>query len=327
MGRLLTDSFGRTMTYLRVSVTDRCNFACVYCAPPEGIPVIDHEHLLDFDEIARVVRIFLEMGGRKVRLTGGEPLLRPQLEVLVARLSVFPGLEDMALTTNGFLLERCAASLKAAGLRRVNVSIDSLQRERFAALTRRDALEKVWGGIEAALDVGLKVKLNAVAVDGLSEEDMVGFGELARRRPIEVRFIEFMPLCGGGWDQTKMFPIPKLRATLLKHFDLVELPRGSNCAQSYRIAGGVGTIGIIASMTEPFCDSCTRLRLTADGKLRPCLFSNIEIDLRSLLRHDASDERIRDAIHQAVVEKPVGHGITLPLSDATNLPRIKSFGG
>lgn len=327
MTHLLTDAFGRSLTYLRISVTDQCNFKCVYCSPPEGMALLPREDVLSFDEIERVARIFLEMGGRKIRITGGEPLVRPNLERLVARIASLPGLEDFALTTNGSLLEKMAAPLKTAGLHRVNVSIDSLKRERFTELTCVDQLARVWRGIEMAMKAGLRVKLNAVAVKGLTEEEIIAFGDLAKRLPIEVRFIEFMPLCGTGWNQELMYSVANLRQVLETNFSLEPITRGSDCAQTHRIVGGKGMIGIIASMTEPFCKDCTRLRLTADGRLRPCLFSNIKVDVKSLLRHGGTDDELRATIREAVTMKPAGHGIQLPLSDATALPRIKSFGG
>lgn len=328
MAHRLMDSFGRVLDYLRISVTDRCNFRCVYCALPAGFSYLPKPDILSIDEIARVARVFLEMGGKKIRITGGEPLLRKDLVDLVRQLAVLPGLKILALTTNGYFLEKLAAPLQRAGLQHINVSIDSLKTERFAELTLCNQLEKVWRGVEESLSVGLKVKLNAVAIQGLNPDEILEFGQLAYRLPLEVRFIEYMPLNGAGWNPEKFLPLREVRENLQRHFTLIPMVRGSEVAQSYKIAGGKGTIGIIASMTEPFCERCSRLRLTSDGQLRPCLFSNVEIDLRSLLRAGGSDEEIQTRIERAVQHKPQGHGIKNPLEQsALSLPRIQSFGG
>lgn len=324
---LLKDSFGRTIDYLRISVTDRCNFRCVYCMPPEGIALLPHEDVLTFEEITRVARIFLEMGGRKIRLTGGEPLVRKNIVELVAMLARLRGLKNLGLTTNGFYLKELAKPLKEAGLEGVNVSLDSLRADRFATLTHSPEFEKVWEGIGEALLAGLKTKINVVAIQGMSEEEVLAFGEMATRLPVEIRFIEFMPLCGTGWHPEWIFPLKKIRETLQRKFQLIPLLRRSEVAQTYQIPQGRGVIGFIASMSEPFCHRCSRLRLTANGKLRPCLFSNLEIDLKPWLRGGWPDSDIRAAILEAIWQKPMGHGIRFPLHDASQLPRIRFVGG
>lgn len=327
MATSLIDSFGRRLDYLRISVTPQCNFRCVYCIPAEGIPLPPQSDLLSLEEILRVARLFLEMGGRKIKLTGGEPLLYPEIVSLVARLSHLGGLSDLGLTTNGFYLEERAEPLFEAGLRRVNVSLDATNPRRFAALTRSLSFRKVWRGIQAALSAGLKLKLNVVALKGLTAEEMQDFAFLAQEHPLEVRFIEFMPLCGSGWHPEWRFPLEAVEKFFRENYRLVPLLRGSATAKTYQLADGVGKIGFIASMTEPFCESCSRLRLTADGKLRPCLFSNREIDLRSALKNGASDEEIKKIIGEAVLRKPAGHGISPDIPDASGLPKIRALGG
>lgn len=328
MKNSLTDSFGRAIDYLRISVTDRCNFQCVYCLPPEGIGCLAREELLTFEEIARVARIFLELGGKKLRITGGEPLVRRNLPDLVALLSPLSGLKELALTTNGFFLKELALPLKEAGLQKVNISLDSVSPSRFSTLTGCNQFEKVWSGVEAALTSGLETKINVVVLKGISEEEITAFGEMAKKLPVTVRFIEFMPLCGTGWHPEWMLPLREVRKCLKENFEcLPVLPRGSDVAEIYRIQGGKGAVGFIASMTEPFCDRCSRLRLTSAGKLRPCLFSNLEVDLKPSLRGGWPDAQIMAVLSEALRLKPAGHGITLPLRDGSELPRIRFVGG
>lgn len=323
----LADSFGRTIDYLRISVTDRCNFRCVYCVPPEGIPPLCREEVLTFEEITRIARIFLELGGKKLRLTGGEALVRKDIPKLVSGLSSLDGLQMLGLTTNGFHLEDLAKPLKKEGLTTINVSLDSVLPGRFASLTGVNAFEKVWKGIEAALLCGLRTKINVVVLKGLKEEEIIAMGEMARNLPLEIRFIEFMPLCGSGWYPEWMLPIREVREKLQRRFDLIPMVRGEEVAESYKIKGGKGSLGFIASMTEPFCRRCSRMRLTADGKLRPCLFSNLELDLRKKLREGWADREIADILITAVRQKPGGHGVLWPVQDASQFPRIRFLGG
>lgn len=321
------DSFGRTIDYLRISVTDRCNFRCVYCLPPEGLVLKDRDDLLTFEEIQRVATLFLKMGGRKLRLTGGEPLMRKNVAELVQMLTPLPGLASLGLTTNGTHLEELAESLHQAGLKNINVSLDSVRPSRFAELTGSSQFEKVWRGIEKALTVGLKVKINVVALKGIAEQELVAFGDMAMRLPVEIRFIEFMPLCGTGWHPEWMIALKEIRNFLIDRFDLKPLPRRSEVAQSYSLPNGKGRLGFIASLSEPFCDACSRLRLTADGKLRPCLFSNLEFDLKQKLRGGWSDEDVMETLREVIWQKPAGHGISLPIRDGRELPRIRFVGG
>lgn len=327
MSHALTDVHGRTMNYLRVSVTDRCNFRCVYCLPPEGVTFIPEKDLLTRDEIVRVARIFLAMGGQKLKLTGGEPLVRRDIVSLVAEISSLPGLADLGLTTNGYYLGDLAWPLKKAGLKRVNVSLDSFDPCRFAELTRCSGQAQVLNGIEAALVAGLKLKINVVALKGLSDVEIQDFALFAKSHAVDLRFIEFMPLCGTGWHPEWLLPLSELRQKLKSLLKLSPVPRGSATAEMYTIGGGLGRVGFIASMTEPFCGQCSRLRLSSDGKLRPCLFSNTEIDLKPALRDGGDDVMIEKLFTSAVLKKPIGHGLDAHVTDARDLPRIRTLGG
>lgn len=311
---LLTDSFGRRIESLRISVTDRCDLRCVYCIP-EDIEWLPRTQLLSLEEIARLARLAVAGGVRKLRLTGGEPLLRRDLPRLIEMLSAIPGLEDLALTTNGTQLERLAGELKRAGLERVNVSLDSLDRETFQRMAQRDALAQVLRGIDAAAEAGLwPVRINCVAIRGLNDGEGVAFAELARTRGFEVRFIEFMPLeHGERWGRDVLVPGRELRARIEERFALVPDPAQDPHAPSrdWRFADGApGLVGFIDSVTEPFCSGCNRIRLTADGKLRTCLFSVREHDLRDLLRGGASDEQLLERLHGVVATKELKHHIT-----------------
>lgn len=323
----LEDRFGRKLDYLRISVTDRCNFRCIYCMPPEGVSLLPKEDILSFEEIFRVARLFLQVGGRKIRLTGGEPLLRNNIEELVGNLARMKGLEEFSLTTNGYYLAEKAEALKKAGLQGINISIDSLHPLRFAKQTLSDGLERVRAGLFAALKAGFKTKINVVVLEGITDREILEFGLLAKTVPVEVRFIEFMPLCGTGWHPEWVVPLKKVEALLKKHFHLKPLVRGREVAQSYYVSGGEGKIGFIPSMSEPFCGNCSRLRLTADGRLRPCLFSNEEVSLGKLLRERKSDEAIIAKIQEGIRLKPEGHGVSPFVESALNLPRIYSLGG
>ena len=323
----LTDSFGRTIDYLRISVTDRCNFRCVYCVPPEGIPSLCHEEILSFEEIIRVARIFLGLGGKKLRLTGGEALVRKDIPELISRLSKLDGLKTLGLTTNGFHLKEMAKPLREAGLKNVNISLDTVLPERFALLTGTNHFQRVWEGVEAALLQGLKPKVNIVVLKGLSVEEIGFFGEMAGALPLEVRFIEFMALCGSGWHPEWMLPIREVREVLKKRFKLIPMIRGLEVAETYQMENGKGVVGFIASMTEPFCRRCSRMRLTADGRLSPCLFSNLTFDLKKKLREGGSDADIARVFWEAVRQKPEGHGILWPIQDASQFPKIRFLGG
>uniref|UniRef100_A0A7C4QPU4 GTP 3',8-cyclase n=1 Tax=Schlesneria paludicola TaxID=360056 RepID=A0A7C4QPU4_9PLAN len=310
----LIDGFGRVHDNLRISVTDRCNFRCFYCMPAEQVQFMDRRELLTFEEMERCARVAASLGITKLRLTGGEPLVRRELHKLVRLLAAIPGIRDIGLTTNGVLLAEQAEALYAAGLRRINISLDALDREKFKEFTRRDEYEQVLAGIRAAQRIGFHpIKVNAVSVRGLTEDQIVPFGHFARDTGIEVRFIEYMPLdAANAWERDKVLfaheIVDRLSAEILP---LVPLPQQDSRAPAadYEFVDGVGRIGFIASVSQPFCMSCNRIRLTADGKLRNCLFSLEETDLRSLLRGGADDAAIAEAFRASVAAKKEGHEI------------------
>jgi cyclic pyranopterin phosphate synthase len=312
----LFDGHGRRISDLRVSVTDRCNFRCQYCMPAEGLPWLDRSEVLTFEEIERLVRLFVAMGIEDLRLTGGEPLVRREFPRLVSMLSPIDGLKDLSLTTNGYLLERDAAALVDAGIQRVNVSIDSLQRDRFFHITRRDSLPQVLRGLDALAQHPEvhPIKVNAVAMRDFTEEEAIPFAEFARSTAFQVRFIEFMPLDGDhNWTPDAVLTGDELRRIIHAVYPLEELPREpSATARVYRFADGTGEIGFINPVSEPFCADCNRVRLTAEGKLRTCLFSLHETDLREPLRAGASDTELESLIRDAVWRKELKHHVGEP---------------
>jgi GTP 3',8-cyclase len=312
----LTDSWGREIRSVRVSVTDKCNFRCTYCMPSEGLEWLPRSEVLSFEEIQRLVRILAAMGVCEVRLTGGEPLVRRDLPVLVGMLAETPGVEDLSLTTNGVLLERLAQPLVAAGLRRLNVSLDSLSHVRFAEITRRDALDAVLRGLETAEQFPelRPIKVNCVAVKGFTEEEVPALAGLARRKPYVVRFIEFMPLdADEAWRADKVLTGEEIRALIEAHWPLEEIPaKASSTARRFRFADGQGEIGFVNPVSEPFCSSCDRIRLTADGHLRTCLFSRREWDLKTPLRAGATDDELAALLRNAVAHKELKHRIGDP---------------
>lgn len=310
----LVDSFGRLHDSLRLSVTDRCNIRCFYCMPETDVKFQPRERLLTFEEIERFVRIAVPLGIRKLRITGGEPLVRKDLAKLVAKLASIEGIEDLALTTNGVLLADQARELYDAGLRRLNVHLDTLDRERFKKITRRDDLEKVLQAIELCREIGYgPIKINAVAVKNLVEPDIVPLARYGRQRGIEIRYIEFMPLDSQNlWDRGRVLLADDIIAMIEREIGpLEEIPDRDPRAPAteYRFADGIGSVGLIASVSRPFCLNCNRLRLTSDGKIRYCLFAIEETDIRDLLRGSDSDDAIRDAVRSAVRAKWVGHEI------------------
>ena len=309
----LVDGHGRRISDLRVSVTDRCNFRCQYCMPADGLPWLEREAVLRFEEIERLVRIFASMGVTDLRLTGGEPLVRRDVPQLVAMLPRVAGLRDVSLTTNGYLLERDAAALVDAGINRVNVSLDTLEKDRFFQMTRRDSLPQVLRGLEALArhpEVH-PIKVNAVALRGFTEQEAVPFAEFARSTAFQVRFIEFMPLdADRNWSPDQVLTGEELRAIIDAVHPLEELPREpSATARVFRFLDGTGEIGFINPVSEPFCSDCNRVRLTADGKLRTCLFSVGETDLREPLRTGASDDDVAELIRNAVWRKELKHHV------------------
>ncbi|RNI24657.1 GTP 3',8-cyclase MoaA [Flexivirga caeni] len=328
----LPDTFGRIATDLRVSVTDRCNLRCAYCMPAEGLDWLPRPELLDNDELVRVIGIFTRLGIRTIRLTGGEPLLRRGLPGLVRRISELPHAPRIAMTTNGIGLDRLAGPLAEAGLERINISLDTVEPERFKELTRRDRFADVERGIKAAQDAGLApVKINAVAMHDASGRDNPA--DLLRwclHRGLQLRFIEQMPLdAGHTWARDRMFTAAELRTVLEEHFTLTALPdetRGSAPAELFLVDGGPETVGVIASVTAPFCAACDRVRLTADGQVRNCLFARDENDLRGPLRAGASDEELADVIRANLLRKHRGHGIGEPTFQQPDRP-MSSIGG
>jgi cyclic pyranopterin phosphate synthase len=312
----LRDGHGRAIGDLRVSVTDRCNFRCQYCMPAEGLPWLDRAEILTFEEIERLVRLFVSMGVGDVRLTGGEPLVRRDFPCLVAKLARVESLHDLSLTTNGYLLERAAADLAAAGLRRVNVSLDSLSRDRFFQITRRDSLPQVLAGLEALEGHPeiRPIKVNCVAMRDFTEDEVLPFAELARRKPYHVRFIEFMPLdADHAWSEDRVLSGGEVRAMIDSVYPLDPNPRDPHStARTYSFADGRGEIGFVNPVSEPFCADCNRVRLTAEGKLRTCLFSMHETDLRAPLRSGAEDAELEQVIRDAVWRKELKHRVAEP---------------
>lgn len=318
----MIDHLGRTIDYLRISVTDRCNLRCIYCMPAEGVAWRSHNEMLRIEEIARIARVAAGEGITKVRLTGGEPLVKRGIVALITDLRA-AGIQDISLTTNGILLPRMAQELKDAGLTRVNISLDTLDPEQFKAITRLGKIEDVLAGIDCALEYGFDpVKVNAVAVRSLNQ-DFLAFARLSLERPLHVRFIEYMPVgkssggTGTGWTASDTIPSAELRALINEQaqaqgLDVLEpvgaedAPGGSGPAKYYRFANAQGTVGFISAMSDHFCRSCNRLRLTADGKIRPCLFSDLELDVKDAAR-EGSDDDIRRVLYEAVGVKPDEH--------------------
>ena len=316
----LVDGFGRVATDLRVSLTDRCTLRCTYCMPADGPEWIPRPQLLDDDEVVRLVGIAVGLGVRSVRLTGGEPLLRPRLAALVRRLAALTPRPRLALTTNALLLDRHAGELAAAGLDRVNVSLDTLRPERFRAITRRDGLADVLRGLSAAADAGLTpVKVNTVLVRGVNDDEAADLLRFCLDHGYELRFIEFMPLdAGHTWSRPDLVPAGEVLDRLGERWTLTPVAetRGSAPAETWLVDGGPARVGVIASVTQPFCAACDRLRLTADGQVRSCLFARSEHDLRGPLRSGAGDDELAAVLRGAVAGKAAGHGI----DDVTFVP-------
>jgi cyclic pyranopterin phosphate synthase len=328
---LLKDSYGRVIRDLRVSLTDRCNFRCFYCLPHGEPPIAPKEEMLSYEEIEYACDIFVSMGIEKIRLTGGEPMMRRDIETIIVKLAAMkPQLLDLALTTNGYFLPGRAEALKAAGLDRITISIDSLKPDVFKRMTGVDVLDRVLEGIEAAKKAGLTpIKINAVIVRGHNEAEVADFAAFAREHDIWMRFIEFMPLDSGHeWSRADVVSGREIRERIEERFPLVplEMPRGSETSSRYRFAdGAAGEIGIIAPVTEPFCGACSRIRLTADGQIRTCLFSTVEHSLRDVLRSGASRSEIVEYIEGVVMKKEPRHYINDP--DFMQPARTMSFIG
>lgn len=314
MKRELIDQYGRRHTYLRISVTDRCNLRCTYCLPEENIEWKAREELLTFDEIVRVARVAVAMGVEKIRVTGGEPFVRNDIEHLLGDLKALPGLHTLAVTTNAVLLARKFDRVRQH-VDAFNISLDTFDRNRFRELTGRDKLDRVLAGIDAVLEAGYRnLKLNAVVMRGVNEDELTEFARFTEQNPVAVRFIEFMPFAGNAWSQGRLVPMTEMLASLEGEYELIRVPDGpSPISRDYRLVHkrtgreNRGTVGVIASMSEPFCDSCSRLRLTAEGKMMPCLHSPLEFDLRKVLRSGGTDEEIGDALLAGLAQKPKEH--------------------
>ena len=328
---MLLDSFGREIDYLRIAVTDRCNLRCVYCMPPQGIEWKARNAILTYEEIVTVVRAAAGLGVRKIRLTGGEPLVRPDVERLVEMIAAVPGIQDVSMTTNAVLLERRTEALTRAGLRRVNVSLDTLRPDRFERITRLGQIDDVWRGLEAAERAGLvPIKLNAVIVRGMNDDELADFAALTFDHSWHVRFIELMPIANeGDWGEHLPPPGDRLvtaqemqarlavqlgdRLTAAVTLDSHEVP-GNGPARIVRLAGAKGTLGFITPVSQHFCPTCNRLRLTADGKLRPCLLADGEVDVIGALRSGASERELQELLERATENKPEGHRLSEQVS-------------
>jgi cyclic pyranopterin phosphate synthase len=313
----LVDRFGRVHTSLRISVTDRCNIRCFYCMPNENIQFRPRAELLTFEEIERFARVVAGMGVRKLRLTGGEPLVRSDLHLLVAQLTAIPGIQEVALTTNGILLGEQAAALKQAGLTRLNVSLDGMSEATFQKITRREGLQRVLDGIAAAQRVGFQnIRLNAVAIRGITEEEIVPLARFARQQQCELRFIEFMPLdAEQNWQSEQVLNGDEIRSRIEAEFGplrAVDRPDPSQPATDFAYADGGGRVGFINPVSQPFCGDCNRLRITAEGQVRNCLFSTAEWDARAILRGGGDDQALAQLVADCVLAKKAGHGIDSP---------------
>ena len=323
MPEILKDSFGRVHNYLRIAITERCNLRCTYCMPEEGIPLTPDDRLPSVDELIKIVSVFQEMGVNKIRLTGGEPLVRRELSEILDHLYEM-GFRDLNITTNGVFLDRYIDKFLEVGLKSINISLDTLDPEKFETMTRRNRFERVMKNIRLGMDKGLRIKINSVLMKDFSEDEIVPMLEWSREVPIHVRFIEFMPFSGNKWDTDKLITYQDVLDEARKHFKIEKLqdPKHST-SKSFRVEGGVGTFAVISSMTEPFCGTCNRLRLTADGKLKNCLFSNQEADLLAALR---KGHNLKEIIRLSVRSKKEAHAGMENLSDMENRSMI-AIGG
>ncbi|GBG57570.1 GTP 3',8-cyclase [Sporomusaceae bacterium FL31] len=309
----MLDRFGRSIDYLRISVTDRCNFRCVYCMPPQGIELLDSSEILTYEELLRIITVLGQVGVNKIRLTGGEPLVRPGIVDFIRRVSSIRTVKDIALTTNGSLLAGMAGDLKQAGLQRVNISLDTIDAQRFAAITGRDNLAQVLAGLDRAVAVGFSpVKLNVVLTEMLSEQDIIYFLDRVYQSPVAIRFIEYMPI---GRQSIKSASLIHAVKTKLEHVSSGKLQpavavQGSGPARYYRLPQAQGVFGFITPMSEHFCHKCNRIRLTADGKIKPCLLSNVELDIKQLMRSGCGDQEIFQRFVQAILEKSHQHDLS-----------------
>lgn len=322
---MLKDTFGRNHTYLRISLTERCNLRCQYCMPAEGVQLQPHSHILTFEEIERLARLFVREGVNKIRLTGGEPLVRKDVDQLLSRLGQIEGLETFAITTNGLLVPKKIKMMKAAGINLMNISLDTLKPEKFEFITRRKGFDLVMRAIDMAIEHGYTpIKVNCVVMKNFNEDELADFVELTRHKPIEIRFIEYMPFDGNGWNDGRFLSYRDMIAVIEKvHPTLERMQDGPNdTSKTYRVPGYKGRVGFITSMSDQFCSSCNRLRLTADGNLKVCLFGKAEVSLRDVMRDGGSDDDLRDVIEAAVLRKKAAHAGMYNLAEMENRPMI-----
>jgi len=333
----LIDNLGREISYLRVSITDRCNYRCIYCKPEEQFEFIPHEEILRYEEIVEIIEEAVNLGVTKVRITGGEPLARKGVVDFIKKLREIKKLEDISLTTNGFFLSEYAEKLKDAGLNRVNISLDSLQEEKYKKITRGGSLEKVLKGIDSALKAGLlPIKINTVLIRGINDDEVEDFVRLALERPLNIRFIEFMPSGEELKDnyRDKFISVLEIKESLAEKYSFrpININSGNGPAKYYQIKGGQGTIGFITALSQHFCETCNRIRLTSEGKLRPCLFSNKEVDIKQAIRNAKTDDKIirskiiRNNIREAVSIKPEGHKLNEKFSNRDSF-KMSKIGG
>ena len=322
---ILTDSFGRRHTYLRISLTERCNLRCTYCMPAEGVDLKPREHILSFEEIMRLASLLVHHGVTKIRLTGGEPLIRKELVQLVEKLRALDGLEELTITTNGLLLPRKLQELKAAGITGFNISLDTLREDRFKEITRRPGLDTVLESIHMTVDAGYDpVKVNCVVIRGFNEDELVDFVAMTESLPVDIRFIEYMPFDGNTWNTDAFFPYRDMVERIQQRWpDFASLGGdGSEIAKPWRVPGYQGTVGFISSMSDHFCAGCNRIRITADGKLKVCLFGANEVNLRDMMRAGINDERLLETVQQALSRKAARHAGMDVLARTENRPMI-----
>ncbi len=328
----LIDAHNRKINYLRISITDRCNLRCQYCMPQEGVSQFGHEEVLRYEEILRIAAIAARRGISKIRITGGEPLVRKDAVRLVSQLARIEGIQDLSITTNGIHLEGFAPDLRRAGLQRVNISMDSLNADKYRKITRGGDLSRVWAGIAAARKAGLTpIKINIVAIAGFNDDEILDFARLTIPEDLQVRFIEFMPIGeSSAWRPERSIPAAELKLRIEALAPLIPLENGRSAsdgpARLFKMAGAAGTIGFISPVSDHFCTSCNRLRLTADGKLKTCLFSDEEVDLKSLIRSGGADETLEKIMTQAISQKPLRQGTIIAGLKRCQRPMVKIGG-
>ena len=324
------DSYNRKITYLRVSVTDRCNLRCFYCTPVKNLKLLDHADILSYEEILKVIRVAAELGINKVRLTGGEPLRRRNFTRLVESVCLIPGIEDVSITTNGVFLKEMARPIFEAGVHRINVSLDTLNPLKFTKITRRECFNEVWEGIQIAETVGFSpIKVNVVVIRGLNDDELLRFADFSVRKPYHIRFIEYMPLGQDvNWSTEKYVSSDEMKSKLKTFGHLLKIPPSihDGPAERYRFESAKGEIGFISALSHYFCPSCNRLRLTADGKLRPCLFADDEVDIKAPLRNGSSHEHLKQVFQQAIARKPRRHQAEI-LEKREGLRPMSTIGG